>query len=75
MNLNINLQDWHRCVQDAMWWETLHPDHAILLYKYTSRAHNEGLQYFVNDPVGGQVDLTKIYEQFKILHLLKDKHK
>ena len=75
MNLNISLNDWHSVLQDAMWWENLHPDHAILLYKYTRRAHDEGLKYYVRGPGSGEVELTKIYEQFKLLHILKAEHK
>ena len=71
MNLNINLSDWHGVLQDAMRWENLHPDRAILLYQYTKRAYDEGLTYYVNDPGGKQVDLTKIYEQFKLLATLR----
>jgi hypothetical protein len=71
MNLNINLSDWHGVLQDSMWWEDLHPDHAIMLYKYTRRAYDEGLKYYVRGPGGIDVDLTKIYEQFKLLATLK----
>ncbi len=75
MNQNINLSDWHRCLQDAMWWENLDPDRAILVFKNVQRAHVDGLTYHVNDPVGGNVDLTKIYKQCKLLATLKAKHK
>ena len=71
MNLSISLNDWHGVLQDAMWWEDLHPDLAILLYKYARKAHHEGLTYHIKDPAGGDVDLTKIYEQFKLLATLK----
>ena len=74
MNLNISLNDWHSVLQDAMWWEDLHPDHAILLYKYTRRAYHEGMEYYVRG-AGSEVELTKIYEQFKLLATLKAEYK
>lgn len=75
MNLNISLNDWHSVLQDAMWWEDLHPDHAIMLYKYIRKAYDEGLEYYVRGPGSGEVELTKIYEQFKLLHTLKAEYK
>ena len=76
MNLNISLNDWHSVLQDAMWWETyLHPDHAIMLYKYTRIAYNEGSKYYVRGPGSSEVELTKLYEQFKLLHILRAEYK
>jgi|LakMenEpi03Aug12_release.lakeMendotaPanAssembly.Ray.scaffolds.fasta_scaffold3161982_2 hypothetical protein len=75
MNLNISLNDWHGVLQGAMWWEDLHPDLAILLYKYARKAYHEGLEYYVRGPSSGEVELTKIYEQFKLLHTLKAEYK
>ncbi len=75
MHLSIDLNDWYRCLQDAMWWEELHPDHAILLYQYTQKAYYEKLKYFIQDPIGGEIELTKIYEQFKLLETLKANYK
>lgn len=71
MNSSINLSDWHNVLQDAIWWEEIHPDHAILLYKNVRRAYVDGSTYYVKDPVGSNVDLTKIYEQFKLLATLR----
>ena len=75
MNQNISLNDWHGVLQDAMWWEDLHPDHAIMLYKYTRMAYNEGLKYYVRGPCSGEVELTKIYEQFILLATLRAEYK
>jgi hypothetical protein len=71
MNPSINLSDWHSVLQDAIYWQDLHPDYAILLYKNVRRAYLDGLTYHVKDPVGGEIDLTKIYEQFKMLATLR----
>lgn len=72
MNPSINLSDWHGVLQDAVWWEKdMHPDRAIILYRYITRACHDGLRYYVRDPVGGEIDLTKIYEQFKLLATLR----
>ncbi len=75
MNQNINLADWCDVLQDALYWETLDPDKAILLYKYAHRAHEKGYEYFINGVGGEQIDLTKIYEQFKLLATLRTEHK
>ena len=75
MHLSIDLNDWYRCLQDAMWWDKLDPDHAILLYRYAQKAYDEKLNYFIQDPIGGEIELTKIYEQFKLLETLKTNYK
>jgi hypothetical protein len=75
MNLNINLQDWCDVLQDALYWETVGPDRAILLYKYAHQAHEKGYEYFINGIGGAQIDLTKIYKQFMLLHTLRSEHK
>lgn len=69
--MDFNLQDWYNVLQDALYWETLNPDRAILLYKYVHRAYEKGYTYFVTGVKGEDIDLTKIYEQFKLLQLLK----
>ena len=55
MHLSIDLNDWYRCLQDAMWWDKLDPDHAILLYRYAQKAYDEKLNYFIQDPIGGEI--------------------
>lgn len=72
--MNVNLGDWFNVLQDALYWETLDPDKAILLYKYAHRAHDKGYTYYINGISGESIDLTKIYEQFKLLQTLKDNY-
>ena len=35
------------------------------------KAYDNGLKYYVRDPIGGEVELTRIYEQFKMFYALK----
>ena len=74
MNQNINLYVWDTSLREVMWWEDLHPDHSILLYKYAMKAYDAGLKYYVRGP-GVEVELTKIYEQFKMFYALKADYK
>lgn len=71
MNPSINLADWHSVLQDALYWEELDPDKAILYFRSVNRAHAKGCRYYVQGHVGQQVDLTKIFEQFILLDTLR----
>ena len=76
MSQDINLLVWDTSLREVLWWDNhLHPDHSILLYKYAQKAHDAGLKYYVRDPSGGQVDLTHLYEQFKMFYALKADYK
>ena len=48
---------------------------AELLYFRAATAWGMGQQLTVPNGIGGDVDLTKIYEQFKLMDLLKADHK
>ncbi len=74
MNQNINLKDWCDVLQDALYWETVGPDRAILYFKYAHQAHEKGCEYFINGVGGKDIDLTKIYEQFMLLATLRAEH-
>lgn len=68
----MRLDLWHTMLQDAMWWEkNIHPDYAIILFQHTARAHIKGCRYYVNDPYGQNIDLTKIYEHCKLINALR----
>lgn len=71
MSQNINL--W---VELAMQQSPILSESAAeLLYFRAASAWGAGYELSIPDGTGGIIDLTKLYEQFKILDLLKANYK
>lgn len=70
MNLNINL--WTELVMQQS--PILSESAAELLYFRAATAWGHDQKLEIADGIGGWVDLTKLYEQFKLLSLLKENH-
>jgi hypothetical protein len=45
--------------------------HAADIYQRTVVAWGQGMSHYAQDGMGGAVDLTKLYEQCKLVSLLK----
>lgn len=71
MSLNT-LESWSELVMQHS--PILTESAAELLYFRAATAWGSGHQLTIPDGIGGNVDLTKLYEQFKILSLLKGEH-
>ena len=72
--LNFDFSLWHQMLTEALWWKEVCPDYAIHVYRNTVNAWGHGANYYAQDGVGGAVDLTKLYEQCKLVSLLKKDH-
>lgn len=67
--MNKRFDIWYRMVNDAIWWENICADHAWALYENTRRAYTHNSSYYFQG-VGESVNLTKLYEQYKMLEAL-----
>jgi hypothetical protein len=56
---------------EELWWKEVGPNYAIHLYQNTVGSWAAGMSYYAQDGVGGAVDLTKLYEQCKLVSILK----
>ena len=45
--------------------------YAVEIYQRTVVAWGQGMSHYAQDGIGGAVDLTKLYEQCKLVSLLK----
>jgi hypothetical protein len=70
MNQNIDL--WTELVMQQS--PTLSESAAELLYFRTATAWGSNQKFEIANGMGGWVDLTKLYEQFKLLSILKENH-
>ena len=70
MNQNIDL--WTELVMQQS--PILSESSAELLYFRAATAWRHNQKFEIADGIGGGVDLTKIYEQFKLLSILKENH-
>jgi hypothetical protein len=70
MKRNINL--WTQLVMQQS--PILSESAAELLYFRAATAWGHDQKLEIADGIGGWVDLTKLYEQFKLLSLLKENH-
>jgi hypothetical protein len=70
MNQNIDL--WTELVMQQS--PILSESAAELLYFRAATAWGHDQKFEIANGVGGWVDLTKLYEQFKLLSILKENH-
>ena len=70
MNQNIDL--WTELVMQQS--PILSESAAELLYFRAATAWGHNQKFEIADGIGGWVDLTKLYEQFKLLSVLKENH-
>ena len=63
-------QLWIQMVQEAVPFGV--PDYAIeTLYHRAAAAWGSGQTLSIHDGVGGQIDLTQLFEQYRMLQILK----
>lgn len=65
---------WHQMLTEELWWKELCMNEAFHIYQNTVNAWGHGMLYYAQDGIGGAVDLTKLYEQCKLVSLLKKDH-
>lgn len=70
MNQNIDL--WTELVMQQS--PILSESAAELLYFRAATAWGHNQKFEIANGIGGWVDLTKLYEQFKLLSILKENH-
>ena len=64
---------WHDSIAEFMWWEEPSRDHTWHLLELTKRAYDEKKKFWLQCRMGRDpLDLTDLYEQIKILALLKE---
>lgn len=71
MSQNFDFGLWHHMLTEELWWKKVSPDYANHVYQNTVNAWGHGMNYYAQDGVGGAVDLTKLYEQCKLISILK----
>jgi len=71
MSQSFDFALWHRMLTEELWWKKVSSDYAIHLYQNTVGSWAVGMNYYAQDGVGGAVDLTKLYEQCKLVSALK----
>jgi hypothetical protein len=71
----LDLGIWYQLLVDKIYWRDLPPSYVINLYTNSSHARSKGLDYFVRDPAGNDVNLTTILDQFIMIVSLKKEYK
>ena len=71
MSQSFDFDLWHRMLTEELWWKQVSPNYAVHLFQNTVNAWGHGMSYYAQDGVGGAVDLTKLYEQCKLVSALK----
>jgi hypothetical protein len=74
MSQSFDFDLWHNMLKESLWWKETSPEYAFHIYQNTVAAWGTGMHYYAQDGVGGAVDLTKLYEQCKLVSLLKKDH-
>lgn len=69
----IDFEDWYRSLKDAIHWQEVDSNFAYHLMANTKRAYQSNSRYYYQSMLD-EVDLTKIYEDCKLLALLKKDH-
>jgi hypothetical protein len=68
----IDAVAWYESLRHKIWWRDIGFNECYHLMKITERAVAAGSKYYVQEMFGDELELTKIYEQCKILALLKE---
>ena len=64
---------WKQLVTEAVVWREFEDEHIFELYQRTALVWGMGEEYIMQSPLG-DVNLTKLLEQYKILTTLKGTH-
>lgn len=67
---NFDLRLWNQMLNDEL-PRPITVFHAAEIYQRTVVAWGHGMSHYAQDGIGGAVDLTKLYEQCKLVSLLK----
>jgi hypothetical protein len=69
--VGFDFELWHEMLAEELWWKEICMNEAFHIYQNTVGAWGVGMNYYAQDGVGGAVDLTKLYEQCKLVSILK----
>lgn len=70
----FDFEIWHQMLTEELWCRKPTMSEAFHIYQNTVTAWGFGRRYYAQDGIGGTVDLTKLYEQCKLVSLLKKDH-
>jgi hypothetical protein len=62
---------WHTMLKDAVYWQDINERLAVDIYRRTVVAWGLGQQYYTHNGLN-RVNLTELYEQCKMLSILKE---
>ena len=68
----MDLRLWHTMLNDAVYWQDINEHLAHDLYQRTVVAWGSGQQYYIQGM--DRVNLTDLYEQYKMTAILKGTH-
>lgn len=68
----MDLKLWHQLVTESVWWRKYSIDESFDLYQRAAVAWGMGTEYYAQGP--DTVNLTKLFEQYKLLATLKGNH-
>ncbi len=66
----MNFDLWHTMLNDAVRWQHINEDMSMDIYRRTAVLWGENKSYWINGGGGNPVDLTKLFEQYKLLENL-----
>lgn len=68
--LAMNFPLWKQLLTETVFWQNISDDYALDVYQRTVLAWAHDQLYFLQSGPE-RVDLTKLYEQYKLLEILK----
>lgn len=72
MEPKIDAIAWYESLKEKVWWRDIGFNECYHLMQTTQRAHEAKATYWMNDVFGEGINLTELYEQCRILTLLKE---
>ena len=63
---------WRDMLSETVWWEKFTNNTAYAVYQRTVVVWGHGEKYYAHGPGGEQVELTELYEQCKMVSVLKN---
>lgn len=63
---------WYTMLKESVYWQDIDPYMALEIYQRTAVAWGMNEQYFMQGL--DRVDLTKLYEQYKLIETIKGTH-
>lgn len=70
----IDMMAWYETIKEKVWWRDIGFNECFSIMKNTQRAIEAKSKYYINSPMGDGLELTELYEQCRILRLLKEEY-